>query len=184
MPPLNLEFLLNASIGSIISNLDKIFKNLLQEIKSYLNLVSIYSNVQVIFRRNDKVGDKQKNNIINFGVERIQKNKYLTIYISNNYEKSIKIILLREAYKCFVPLELQENSVVNLFIDQKVEIDLHKSGFIEDWRDLRRKNLVSYDFMEAEFDRLEKFLKQGGTKNRPSPFQFFFSYIRENVDLI
>ena len=38
--------------------------------------------------------------------------------------------------------------------------------------------------MEAEFDRLEKFLKQTSAEDRPSPFQFFFLYIRKNMDLI
>ena len=35
----------------------------------------------------------------------------------------MQIILLREAYKCFIPLDFHDNDVINIFIDQKVEID-------------------------------------------------------------
>jgi len=184
MEKFNIDFLIKTPAESIILDLRLVFENLLREVGSYLNLESIFSNVQVIFSEFDMISDKQKNDIIDFGVDRIQKNKDLTISISNNYETYIKIILLREAYKCFVPLELQENRVVNVFIDQKVEIDLQKSKNLDKWKDIKRKSLVSYDFMEAEFDRLDKFLKQTSSENRPSTFQFFFSYIRKNVDLI
>lgn len=184
MARLNIEFLLNTSIENILSNIDTIFEKLLQEIKSYLNLDLIYSNIKIIYNRDYNISDDLKGDIFKIGVKRTKKNNSLTIFISQDYKKFIRIILLREAYKIFIPLELQEYEIVNIFVDQKVEIDLQKSEHIEDWKGLKRKSVVNYDFMEAEFDRLDKFLKQESLANRPSPFQFFFLYIRKNVQLI
>ncbi|NVM38393.1 MAG: hypothetical protein HWN81_22550 [Candidatus Lokiarchaeota archaeon] len=184
MTRLNIEFLINASIESILSNLDTIFENLLQEIKSHLNLDLIFSNVTIIYSEEDKTNYNLKEFFFEIGVRKTQKNNSLTIYISSYYKKFLRLILLREAYKSFIPLGLQGNDIINIFINQKVEIDIQKSEYIEDWKELKRKSVVSYDFMETEFDRLEKFLKQEGGKNKPSPFQFFFSYIKRNIDLI
>jgi len=179
-----MDFIIKISIESIISNLKTIFEKVLQEFKSYLKFDLIFSNIKVIYHEDDKLFNYLKKDIFKIGVIRTQKDNSLTICISSNYKKFIRIILLREAYKCFIPLELQENEIVNIFINQKVEIDLQKSEYIEDWKELKRMSVISYDFMEAEFDRLENFLKQEGTEDRPSPFQFFISYVRKNVDLI
>jgi len=184
MPRLNIEFLINTSIEIILSNINSIFEKLHQEIKSYLNLDLIYSNIKIIYNGDNKISDDLKKDIYKIGVKKTQKDDSLTIYISKNNKKFIRIILLREAYKSFIPSELEENEIVNIFIDQKVENDLQKSEYIEDWKELKRKSVVSYDFMEAEFDRLDKFLKQESVENRLSPFQFFFLYIRKNVQLI
>jgi len=184
MTQLHLEFLLNASIGSIISNLDKIFENLLEEIKSYLNLDLIYSTQKIIFWEEDEASENLKQDFFTIGVKKAQKNNSLTISLSNKYKKYLRIILLHEAYKCFVPLNLQDKEIINIFINQKVEIDLQKSENIKEWKAFKRKSVISYEFLEAEFDRLENFLEQEGGESQPSPFQFFFSYIRKNMDLI
>ncbi|MFX0000711.1 MAG: hypothetical protein ACFE88_11385 [Candidatus Hermodarchaeota archaeon] len=181
---LNLDFIINTSIESIFSNLQAIFEKILQEFKSYLKFDLIYSNIKIIISENDHNNYALEKDFFKIGVIKAQKNNSLTIYISSSYKKFIRVILLREAYKCFIPLQLQENEIVNIFINQKVENDLQKSEYIEDWKEFKRKSVVSYEFMEAEFDRLEKFLKQTSTENRPSPFQFFFSYIRRNVELL
>jgi len=184
MARLNIDFLIRSSIEDIISNSDSLFKNLLQEIRSYLNLEIVSLKVQFTFRNGNKRVNHQKLNFLNIGVKRTQKSNTLKISIPKNCEKFIRLILLKETYNCFLPLVLRENEVVNIFLNQKVEIDLQDSEFIEDWKELKRKHIINYEFIEGEFDRLEKFLKQQGTENRPSPFQFFFSYIRMNVDLI
>ncbi|MFW9829183.1 MAG: hypothetical protein ACFFEY_16525, partial [Candidatus Thorarchaeota archaeon] len=80
--------------------------------------------------------------------------------------------------------EIQDNEIINISINQKVEIDLQSSNIIEDWKDYRRSKVVNYEFLEREFDRLEDFLKQERKENKPSPFQFFFSYLRRNIDLV
>lgn len=184
MTRLNIEFLIDTSIENILSKLDTIFEKLLQEIRAYLNLDSIFLDIKIISNGDNKISDDLKEDFFKMGVKKIQKDNSLTIHVSKDYEKFIRIILLREAYSSFIPSELQESEVVNIFIDQKVEIDLQKSEYIEDWKEIKRKRVVSYDFMEAEFDRLDKFLKQESVGNKPSPFQFFFSFIRKNVQLI
>jgi len=183
MTRLNLEFLINTSLEDILSNLNDIFEKLIQEIKSYLNLDLTYSSIKAIYCGEDKAFDSLEEDFYKLGVKETLKNNSLTIYISSNYVKFIRIILLREAYKCFIPSEIKDNETINIFINQKVEIDLQKSELIQNWIDLKRVSVISYDFMEAEFDRLDKFLRQESTERRPTPIQFLFSYLRKNIEL-
>ncbi len=184
MTKLNIEFLISTSIDHIILNIDTVFEHLLQEIRSYLNLDFIYSQIKINFCEDVIKYNTKKEDIFNIGVRKTQKNNFLIIYFSSYYKKFARIILLREAYKIFIPSELQEKEIINIFINQKIEIDLENSEYIEDWKEFKRKRLINYDFMEAEFDRLEHFLKQESKEIQLSPFQFFFSYIRRNIDLI
>lgn len=180
----NIEFLKNTSIESIISNLDIIFENLIREIKSYLNIDMMFSNVKIIFRNKFELKSTSNIDIFKLGVRKTQKNEFLTIYISGNFKKFVRMILLREAYQTFIPWKLHDNKIINIFINQKVEIDLKKSEYIEDWKDIKRKSIINYDFIDDEFDRLENFLDQDSIGNQPSPFQFFFLYIRKNFQIV
>jgi len=184
MTRLNIKFLINTSIESILSNLNTIFENLLQEIKSYLNLDLKDSKIKIVYHEKNISSDNLNQDIFKVGLIKTQKNNSLSVFISRTYRKFVRMILLREAYKFFIPRGLQDNRIINIFINQKVEIDLQKSEYIEDWKDFKRKSVINYDFMEAEFDRLENFLKQESIGNKPSPFQFFFIWIRRNIQLI
>ncbi|MFX1309224.1 MAG: hypothetical protein ACFE8C_05940 [Promethearchaeota archaeon] len=181
MKKLNIEFLLETKIEEIIENLNYIFERLVQEVRFYLNLDVIYSDVKVEYV---EISKDLKYSNINFGVKKTYKENSIYISIYNNYRKFIKVILLKQAYNCFIPTELQENEIVNIFINQKVETDLQNSEFVEDWKDLRRQNIINYEFIELELNRLEKFLNLKSTTDKLSPFQFFFFYIRKNIQLI
>jgi len=181
---LNIDFLRNTSVESIISNLDKIFENLLQEIKSYLNIDMTFSDIKIIYKNQFEIDNTSDKDFFKLGAKKTQKKESLTINISDNFKKYVKMILLREAYKAFIPWELHDNEIINIFINQKVEIDLQNSEYIEDWKDINRKSVINYDFINEEFDRLENFLKQNSIGNRLSPFQFFFLFIRRNIQII
>ena len=118
MANLNIDFLIRSSIEDIIGNLDSFFKSLLQEIKSYLNLTIVSLKVQFTFREEKKRVNYQKINFLNIGVKRTQKSNSLKISILMTCKKFLRLILLKEAYKCFLPPILQENEVVNIFLNQ------------------------------------------------------------------
>jgi hypothetical protein len=178
----SIELLVNTPIDKILSNLEMIFENLIKEIKLYLNFDLIYKNIKLIYTKTSK---KLENNFINFGVKKHKENNVLKILIIASQTKFIRIILLREAYKCFVPNLLQENPLVNIIINQKVEIDLQKSEYIERWKELKREKIINYEFMKYEFHKLKGFLIQAHSEDRPSPFQFFYSYyIQNNIQLL
>jgi len=178
---LNIDFLINSPTNKIFSKLNNIFEDLLKKISIYLDLDFIYKKVTIEII---ETSEEFKINFINFGVLKTYKEGNLSIFIFNNFKKYIYPILLREAYKCFIPLQLQENEIVNIFIDQKVEIDLQNFDFIEEWKELRLKNVINYEFMKRDFDNLDKFLKQESTGTRISPFQFFFLYVRKYIQTI
>jgi len=178
----SIELLVKTPIDKILDNLDIIFENLLQEIKLYFNFDLIFKDIKLNYT---KTSDKLENDFINFGVKKSQKNNILTISILTSQSEFVRIILLREAYKCFVPTILQENPLVNIIINQKVEIDLQNFAYIREWKEIKREVIMNYEYMKDEFDRLEGFLRQESTKDRPSPFQFFFSYyVWNNIQLL
>jgi len=179
----SIEYLVNTPVEIILDNLENIFDNLIHEIKSNLKIDLVYPKIKV--KKLDSKPLERLENFINFGVKKSYKNQILTISIYSDRSEFISIILLREAYKSFVPTILQENPLVNIIINQKVEIDLQKSPLIKEWKDIKREIIISYEFMKDEFDRIEGFLRQESKENCPSPFQFFFSYyVQNNVQLL
>ena len=69
MATLNIDFLINPSIESIILNLDSIFENLIQEIKSYLNIDLVYSSIKISYSEEDPVFSNPKVDFFKVGVK-------------------------------------------------------------------------------------------------------------------
>jgi len=185
MKDLNFNKLINLSIEDVLENLDSIFKDLIQQIESYLSLEVINSkNFRVTSNDNIARSINSKNIFYNFGVERSISDDFVNITIFNEYKKYIKEILLREAYILFIPISLREEETIHIFITQRVISDLKKIPSIEDWESLIKKKTVNYEYITAEFDRLGKFLKQESSGLFDTPFQFFFKFVRRNIQLI
>ncbi|TES99803.1 MAG: hypothetical protein E3J90_04595, partial [Promethearchaeota archaeon] len=183
MKNLNFDRLINSSIDDIIKNLDSIFKNLIQEIELYLNLEVVNSNFKMIYDDQNTQSINSKEPFYNIGVERTKSNNFVSITIFKNCRKYIKEILLRETYLFFIPESLKEDEIIHIFITQRLISDLKKLPSIKHWESLIKKKTISYEFRIAEFDRLEKFLKQESTGLYDSPFQFFFKFVRKNLQL-
>ena len=184
MRKLNIDFLINNPVESLVENLDITFQNLLQEIEYNLNLESIDNNI-IISLKDEELSDSEENtNIFSIGVDRFYENKVLNIHIYNSFFRFIPIILLREAYKCFIPKLGNQMKLIDIFINQKISIDLGKLKLIKEWNLLIRNNLVDYDFISKEYNRLENFIKRDSIENVDSPFEFFFKYIRRNIQII
>ena len=184
MNSLNIDRLINPSIDDVIKNLDSIFKNLIQEIELYLNLEVIDSNFKLIYNDQNTQSANSKENFYDIGVERTESNNFVNITIFSKYKKYIKEIILREAYRFFIPEELKEEETIHIFITQRTISDLKKLPSIKHWESLIKKKTINYEFRIAEFDRLENFLKQDSTGLYDSPFQFFFKFVRKNLQLI
>jgi len=182
---LNLEALKAISEESSIENINKTFKNILVGLSEYLLLDAINSQVKIVFNINEKLNDQQETNVLDIGVNRSFENDVLIIEILNQYKRFLPIILLREAYYCFVPNDLKENDTLKIVINQIIEIDLHKAGnIVNEWKSIVRGKIVNYDFLSAQFDKLDKFLKLQGSEISERPMAIFFEYIRKNVQII
>ncbi len=167
-----------------LKDLNQIFLNLLNEISVYLNLDIINSNFKITYEVDKEDIDFEKQNILDIGVKKNLYNNLLTIKIFKEYQNYLPIILLREAYYCFVPDTLKDNEGIKIIINQIVEINLDKFEIIKEWKHLMRSHILDYDFLAAEFDKLEKFLKMKGDETTESPIKLFFTYIRKNIYLI
>ena len=185
MRKLDIDFLLDNPIESLIENIDSSFNKLLQNIELYLQLEPIDYRIDISIKDEEKEESKLQVDIFSFGADRFYSNKVLNIHIYQKFFKFIPIILLREAYRCFIPLQAFQMKIIGIFINQKVAIDLEKLNSIKEWNLLIRNKLIDYEFISREFDRLEIFLKRESSSERvDSPFIFFFKYVRRNLQII
>jgi len=183
MRKLNIDFLLDTPVERLVENIDSFFNELLQEIESYLNLEPIYYRIDISIKDEEKVNSKVQTDIFSVGVDRFYENKVLNIQIYRNFCRFVPILLLREVYKCFIPLQASQMKVIDIFINQKVVLDLEKLKSIKEWDLLTRNRLNDYEGLSKEYNRLEKFLKRDSLEN-DSPFIYFFKYIRKNIQII
>ncbi len=184
MNNLNLDVLENIPENNIAENINYIFDDLLKQLHSYLNLDIINSQVKIKYVNEGIVSEKENQDVLDLGGRRYIKDKSLVIEILDNYKKYLPIILLREAYYCFVPEILKDNETIKVFINQIIENNLQKLDVIKEWKLMIRNAIVNYDFFSAELDRIEKFLKLQGSETIKSGCIFFFEYIRRNIHLI
>ncbi|MHA1293199.1 MAG: hypothetical protein ACTSQJ_11065 [Promethearchaeota archaeon] len=181
---LELDFLKNLKGINNAEDIKQFFYIILEKLQSFLKLEVIHSQIKIFIRDEEFTESLEEQNILNLGVKRFFQNNKYNLIISNTCEKFLPIILLREAYYCFVPSELSENENIKIFINQIIENDLKELEIIKDWKVFIRKSIVDYDFISAEFDKLEKFFMLQSTRITESPVQFFFKYIRRNVFII
>ncbi|MHA1509157.1 MAG: hypothetical protein ACTSO6_10690, partial [Promethearchaeota archaeon] len=134
--------------------------------------------------KNEESSSGAVDNLFSIGVERSYYNDILSIKISSDFFQYIQFIMLREAYKCFIPQIANQMKAIDIFINQKVAIDLKKLTSIKEWNAIATDKLVDYEFISEQSDRLENFLKQENTGGVDSPFKFFFKYIRKNIQII
>ena len=184
MRKLNIDFLLNTPVDGLVENIKTTFNKVIQEIESYLKLEPIDFRIEISIKEEETVDSKAQTDIFSVGVDRFYHNKVLAIQIYPKFLQFVPIIMLREAYRCFIPLQATQNKIIDIFINQKVVIDLEKLKSMKEWNRLIGNKLIDYEFISREFNRLENFLKQESSEKVDSPFIFFFKYIRKNVQII
>jgi hypothetical protein len=184
MAKLNIDFLIKTPIKNILEKIDYYFHELLQEIESYLNMEVIYPEINIILKNEESIISAAADNIFSIGVDRSYNNDILSIKIYSGFFQYIHFIILREAYNCFIPLFANQMNIIEIFINQKVLIDLKRLKSSNEWNLLIRDKLVNYKFISGQLDRLENFLNRESTENIDSPFIFFFKYIRKNIQIV
>ncbi len=184
MRKLNIDFLLNSPVDGLVENIKTTFNKVIQEIESYLKLEPIDFRIEISIKEEESIDSNAQTDIFSVGVDRFYHNKVLTIQIYQEFLQFVPIIMLREAYRCFIPLQATQNKIIDIFINQKVVIDLENLKSMKEWNPLIGNKLIDYEFISREFNRLENFLKQESSEKVDSPFIFFFKYIRKNVQLI
>jgi hypothetical protein len=175
---------LDLTIFDNFKDLNQTFSRLLKELETFLNMEVLSSNVQIELKREEFLEDEVAQSKYDLGVKRITQNNINIIEISETYNKFLPIILLREAYYCFVPEELRNHEPIQIIINVIIEIELKDLQATEEWKSLIRENIIDYDYLTSQFDRVEHFLKLKGAGSSENPIKFFFDFIRRNVFLI
>jgi hypothetical protein len=181
MKTLNLDILLKTPKNILVKDINLIFNNLLNEIQNYLGLEAIHPNIIINITMDPKTYSVD---FFSLGVRRTILNDQTQIHFSEKFLKFLEIILLREAYLIFVPYELKEKQIIQIVIHEIIESDLFKLEAMSEWKKLVRSNIINYDFLFSQFDKLDKFFKLEATEMTQSPTQFFFEFIRRNISLI
>ncbi len=173
-----LKLLLETPTDLIIPKINQIFNELIQEISFIYKLDIIEENVKFVFEEQKETIRIEDTYINNIGVHRFYDGFTLMILLLKDFEKFIPMILVREAYNCFISKKIRNSDIVSNFIRQKVEIDLERHSSMIDWKKLIRNKIINYDFLSTSFDRLDKFLRRSSTEEFQSPFHYFLKYIR------
>lgn len=184
MRKLNIDFLIDTPVERLVENIDSFFNDLIQEIEFYLKLEPIDYRIEISIKDEEMVDSKFLNDIFSVGAERFYDNRVLNVHVYRNFYRFVPIILLREAYKCFIPIQASQMKIIDIFINQKVVIDLEKLKSIKEWNLLIGNKLIDYEFLSREYNRLENFLKRDSLENVDAPFVFFMKYIRRNIQII
>jgi hypothetical protein len=159
------------------------FELIISDLGDYLGLQPINKNVEIKLLSED-IEVEENTKILDLGVNRTYKNNSLIIEIYEKNRDFLPLILLREAYYCFVPKEVKDNEMIKVYINQIIENDLEKADGVRNWHILIRDILVDRDFLIAQSDKLRKFFKIEASEEHETPVQFFFGEIHENALII
>ncbi|MFX0057648.1 MAG: hypothetical protein ACFE85_09460 [Candidatus Hodarchaeota archaeon] len=161
-----------------VSQIQNIFDNILSELISYLRLKPIYQKIVIELVSKEKIGKEAKVFSLDIGVEKFSQDDLLLIKILENYRKFLPFILLREAYYSFIPKNASET--VKICINQIIENNFSSLSTFKEWKKLVRDSLVDREFIQSQFDKLQKFFNIEANVPFESSVQFFFKEIREN----
>lgn len=178
---IDLRVLNQLSQGKLDSQIQNIFDKFLFDLIDYLELQPSYKKIQITL---SEILVKDPNSYIldSFVKKTVQDDSLLIELLKN--DKYLPFILLREAYYCFIPKEIEDSEIIKICINQILENDLIKLDSFSEWKQLIRNTLVDRDFLLSQFDRLQKFFNIEATEPFDNPVQFFFKNIRENATLI
>ena len=173
------ETLEELSKAKELSQIQNIFTTLISELADYLKLQPICQDITIKLLDKENFTRRERVSILDFGVRKIIQNNNLVIQIDKTYKRFLPFILLREAYYSFVPKEASE--LVKICINQIVENNLSKLSVSKEWENLTRDSLVDSDFLDSQFDKLQKFFKIEAKEPFENTLQFFFKEMRDKA---
>jgi len=155
------------------------FRTLLDFLKTYLELQPIITEFQI------EVSEKilPFDDVFSFGIERKINNNFLNLKLTNENPELHPIILLREAYYCFLPSEVLQNKIIKMIINQVVEINLENHKYINRWKKLIRKNIVDIEYVQNQLESFKTIFKLRSDRFE-NPIKFFFEFTRKNITIV
>ena len=160
-----------------LDEVNSIFKKLITTISEQIHLEPLLDkNFYTICIVKNEISI---NHPFDFGVFRESKDNNINIQISENHINFLPIILLREAYRIFIPPKLRESIQIQIILYMIIEMELEKTDFINDWKDLIR-SFDTYDYyFKNDFDTLIKFFHLEDPESKETVIPFIFQYIRK-----
>jgi len=174
----------NITSEDLIKNGNKIFSEVVIDLEDDLNLKSVFPNIRIEYIDDIELNNKHLSNPLLIGVE-IEKRDYLRIIkIYDRYKEYIPIIILREAYFCFIPEELHGSNIIQIVINQTVKFGLKELNMIDKWWKQIESYTVKLESVKAEITRFPGLLRLQGGEKLPAVRKFLFEFIRKNFLVI
>ncbi|MFX1395058.1 MAG: hypothetical protein ACFFAH_16010, partial [Promethearchaeota archaeon] len=179
----NLEILTNCTKKNI-DNFSGFFNNLLINIQNVLDLDKVYSNIFLKLKKLKDSNNNKKTDIFDLGVKRNIRENSLYINIDEDYRNYLPFILLREAFYCYIPQEIAQNQTIRIIINLILEFELERFRYIDEWKQIFQERFVELNVTSPIFHTIDKFLRPDGSNLSEFSIQFFFNYIRNNIQSI
>ncbi len=160
-----------------IDEIQDIFEKYLELISRRINLNPIARNVKIILGEEDIFESELLSPLGLVLREKYQDNRLL-IRISKKFPHFIPIILLREAYFCFLKESLRNNIQMHFFIYMLIELDLSRYEYIDEWKEQVRKINVYSQFFTFQYDSVKKFLQFKYPNSERSLISTLFHFLR------
>lgn len=167
-----------------IDDLNKNFKDVLNKIQNVLNIDIVYSDVFLKLDEFKAPKNIEQKDTFNLGIEREIKGNSIYIRINKDYKKFLPIILLREAFYCFIPQAILKNQTIKIIINLILEFELEKFEHINEWKQIFQEQFIDLNIDSPFFHTIDKYLCPDGSNLSESSIRFFFNYIRNNIQLM
>ena len=148
--------------------------NIIQEQLELEPLIQEFNEISLIVK--EKIRDT--NDPFSMGVEREYIDGKIFIKIDARFLEFLSIIILREAYRLFIPKSFQDDINIQFLIYMIIELELETTPIIQKWRIKIREYDVYIDLFKDDVDTLIKFFRLEDPESKQTIVPFFFQYIR------
>ena len=185
----NLRYL---SSETSIEDINDMFNGFLRNLRFFLGINPINVKAEILFpddSSEDQIDIREEPFSIGAKTKINTESSSVTIEITPKGRGILPIILIREAYRCFVPDPLTEYHGINIILYHLSTIELEGLQLHSEYEQIATKwahlikDKIDEDYREAGFSSISQYFKINNYLNADK-VQYFFYYIRENQDVI
>ncbi|TFF86762.1 MAG: hypothetical protein EU517_00100 [Promethearchaeota archaeon] len=164
-------------------NVQDIFDTFINQISIKLNLLPLIEKVKVSFGKENEFEPALVTPRGLVLAKKSAKNEII-LKISPKFPEFVPMILLREAYLCFLHKSLRNNVRLQFFIYMLIEIDLSREKKIEKWKEAVRRINAFSQFFDSRLDSGNRLFQFKFPNSEKTIISTFFHYLRNlNMDI-
>jgi len=163
--------------------IQEVFDNYLRILRNRLNLDPLVNYVKLRLIERD-IFETDLGDPLGLVERELDQNGRLIISISKKFKKFLPMILLREAYYCFLRDSLRNNVQIKFIIYILVELDLPPDNTTREWKERVRKIPIFSEIFSSQYDYVKKFLQFKYPNSEKTNISTLFHYLRAlNIEI-